>query len=294
VTRREVVSTVKELARRVTGHGLNDITAALAFWAILSIFPTVLAFAAILGSMQVFIGDSAAASVRHGITDFLNRTLPANSQITVVIDDILNQSRGSLAIVAFASALWGVSKGFAGFCRALAGIAGHAGGRMGVRGRITGLVLGAATTAVSTIVLLEIVLGPLLGFEDRIPSGAAKVLLDVWSVLRFPVLGAIVVVWLAFLYKAGPGVPLRWRDQLPGAVLAAVGWVLVTAGFRLYVAVVGGANPILGVLGGAIVSLTWLYLLVMTTLIGAELNAVLGRSRGLEPQKVSQQVSRAD
>ncbi len=47
-------------------------------------------------------------------------------------------------------------------------------------------------------------------------------------------------------------------------------------------AVVGGANPILGVLGGAIVSLTWLYLLALSTLIGAELNATLaGRRAGI-------------
>jgi membrane protein len=67
---------------------------------------------------------------------------------------------------------------------------------------------------------------------------------------------------------------VRWRDRLPGALFTAAAWVAVTFGFKLYVTVVGGANPVLGVLGGAIVSLTWLYLLALTTLLGAELNAV--------------------
>ena len=49
----------------------------------------------------------------------------------------------------------------------------------------------------------------------------------------------------------------------------------VTFGFKLYVSVIGDANPILGVLGAAIVSLTWLYLLALTTLLGATLNAAL-------------------
>ena len=57
---------------------------------------------------------------------------------------------------------------------------------------------------------------------------------------------------------------MRWRDRLPGALFTTAAWVAVTFGFKLYVAVVGGANPVLGVLGGAIVSLTWLYLLAMT------------------------------
>ena len=56
-------------------------------------------------------------------------------------------------------------------------------------------------------------------------------------------------------------------------------WLAVTFGFKLYVDIVGGANPVLGVLGGVIVSLTWLYLLAMTTLLGAEVNAVLADRR---------------
>jgi uncharacterized BrkB/YihY/UPF0761 family membrane protein len=58
-----------------------------------------------------------------------------------------------------------------------------------------------------------------------------------------------------------------------------VAWVAVTLGFRLYVDVIGGANPILGVLGAVIVSLTWLYLLCLSTLYGAELNAAIADRR---------------
>jgi uncharacterized BrkB/YihY/UPF0761 family membrane protein len=74
---------------------------------------------------------------------------------------------------------------------------------------------------------------------------------------------------------------LAFTSLLPGALFTAAAWVAVTFAFKFYVTVVGGANPVLGVLGGAIVSLTWLYLLATTTLLRAELNAVLtDRRRG--------------
>ncbi|HKA03577.1 MAG TPA: YhjD/YihY/BrkB family envelope integrity protein [Acidimicrobiales bacterium] len=85
---------------------------------------------------------------------------------------------------------------------------------------------------------------------------------------------------------AGRGRRLAWRNRLLGAVVTAGAWVAVTLGFRLYVDVIGGANPILGVLGAAIVSLTWRYLLCYTTVLGAELNAVLADRRLPAPRPV--------
>jgi membrane protein len=258
---------------------LNDVAAGLSFWAILSVFPAVLAFTSLLGSLELFVGKSAADQLRQDIIDFLNRTLPPDSEITTTITNIIQQSRAGLAIVGLLSAAWGMSKGFAGLCRGLALVDGNPGGRYGIKGRLIGLVLGVATLTIMTVVLLQIIVGPLLGFEKLLPGTSA--LLSVWEVVRWPVLAVLVVVWLAALFHIGPGPnpDVRWRDRLPGAVFTTAAWVGVTFGFKLYVTIAGGANPVLGALGAAIVSLTWLYLLAMTTLLGAELNAVLADRR---------------
>lgn len=261
-------------------HRLNDVAAGLSFWAIVSVFPTLLAFASILGSIELVIGKSAADTLRHNITDFLSRTLPPDSDITTTVTNIINQTRTGVAIVGFVSAVWGMSKGFAGLVRALTIVDGRPMARAPIIARIVGLALGLATVALTTIVLLQIVVGPLLGFEKVLPY-EGSVLLDVWTVVRWPVLAVVILLWLATLYHVAPGPDrrMRWRDRLPGAAFTMVAWVAVTLGFRLYVVVIGGANPILGVLGAVIVSLTWLYLLCLTTLYGAELNAVLADRR---------------
>jgi len=270
------------MAARNKIHRLNDAAAGLAFWAILSLFPTLLLFASVIGRLELFVGQEAADSLRQEISDFLNRTLPPGSEITSTINNILNQSRAGLAVVGLLSAVWGVSKGFAGLLRALAMVEGQpeGGAGVGIKGRLLGLVLGLATVVLTAIVLLQIVVGPLLGFEKELPSGG-NTLLDIWDVVRWPVIAVVLVLWLTTLYHLGAGHRRRlsWGRRLPGAVFTMVAWIVVTLGFRLYVDLVGGANPILGVLGAAIVSLTWLYFLCMSTLVGAELNAVLADRR---------------
>ncbi|HEY1282260.1 MAG TPA: YihY/virulence factor BrkB family protein [Acidimicrobiales bacterium] len=272
----------RDIAARNKIHRLNDAAAGLSFWAILSLFPTLLVFASVIGRLEWFVGQDAADSLRQTISDFLNRTLPPGSEITTTINNILNQSRAGLAIVGFLSAIWGVSKGFAGLLRALAMVEGQpeGGAGVGLKGRLLGLILGLATVVLTAIVLLQIVVGPFLGFEKDLPTGG-NALLRVWEIARWPVIAVVLVLWLTTLYHvgAGSGRRLSWRHRLPGAIFTMVAWVVVTFGFRLYVELVGGANPILGVLGAAIVSLTWLYLLCMSTLFGAELNAVLADRR---------------
>jgi len=269
------VAVLKEIKARTKGQGLNDVAAGLSFWAILSVFPAVLAFTSLLGSLELFIGKSAADELRAEIIDFLDRTLPPDSEITTTVTNIIQESRAGIAVVALLSAAWGMSKGFAGLCRGLALVDGQPGARYGIKGRLLGLLLGMATLTVMTVVLLQIIVGPLLGFEKLLPG--TSTLLSVWEVGRWPVLAVLVLLWLATLLHIGPGANprMRWRNRLPGALFTGAAWVAVTFGFKLYVSVVGNANPILGALGAAIVSLTWLYLLAMTVLLGAELNAVL-------------------
>jgi membrane protein len=281
------VAVLKEVKARNKAQALNDVAAGLSFWAILSVFPAVLAFASLLGSVERLIGKSAADELRSEITDFLNRTLPPDSEITTTVTNIIQQSRAGIAVVALLSAAWGMSKGFAGLCRGLAMVDGQPGARYGIKGRLIGLLLGLATLAVMTIVLLQIIVGPLLGFEKLLPG--TSMLLDVWEVTRWPVLAVLVLAWLTTLLHIGPGPnpKVHWRGRLPGALFTAAAWVAVTFGFKLYVAVVGGANPILGALGAAIVSLTWLYLLALTTLLGAELNAVLADRHAADAARVT-------
>lgn len=275
------------LLRRYQAHGLNDAAAALSFWAVLSVFPALIALASVLGYLDVFIGTANEQKVRDEIIDFVRRTFNGTGgEFVATIERVLNFQSGALAILGLLGALYGTSKGFSGLCRALARLEGHPETRVGIKGRIIGLLLGVGTILVVTAALLQLVLGPLFGFEELLPDDFESTVFDVWQWLRWPVILAIVIGWLGVLLAVSPG-RRTWRSSLPGAVATFVLWALATVGFNIYVSLVGGANPLLGVLGGVLVALTWINLLSVGILLGGELNAELSEVRRPAPEPVT-------
>jgi membrane protein len=116
---------------------------------------------------------------------------------------------------------------------------------------------------------------------DRVGLGSTAQL--VFSIVKWPVLVAVVVLIVALLYYATPNVKqpkFRWVSV--GAVLAIVTWALLTLAFGLYVGNFSSYNKTYGSLAGVIVFLLWLWLTNLALLFGAELDAELERGRELQ------------
>jgi len=80
---------------------------------------------------------------------------------------------------------------------------------------------------------------------------------------------------MTLVYFALPAVRQRYRDVVPGSLVAAIGWSLVTQAFGVYVADVDQYRAAYGIFGAAIAFLLWLYLVALVVLVGAEVNALL-------------------
>ena len=65
---------------------------------------------------------------------------------------------------------------------------------------------------------------------------------------------------------------------MPGAVLAAISWAIVSALFRLYVTNFGNYNKVYGAVGAVIVLLLWLYMTSLVLLLGDQLNVTVGEA----------------
>ena len=273
-----VVDIAKAVKERQKADALGDVSAGLSFWAFLSLFPAVLALASLVGYLDLFVSDDTADDVRREITDAIDQALTGDTaaELKRTALDILNNPRGGLAIVGLVGALFSMSKGFSGLSRALARIR-SAPPRPMLLDRAIGVGLGVGTLAVLLIMALQIVVGPLFGFERLLPDEGSKQLLHLWQyVLRWPALLIVTVGWLAVLLKVGSRDKGSWRSHLPGALFTVVFWGVITLGFRLAVQLgLLRANPILGVVGGVILFLSWLNLMSTGILLGAELNAVL-------------------
>jgi membrane protein len=94
-----------------------------------------------------------------------------------------------------------------------------------------------------------------------------------WKILQWPLVFCLVALGVALIYYFAPDAEQQWIWITPGSVFATMLWVLISLGFKLYVAKFGSYNATYGTIGGIIVLLTWFYVSSLAILVGAEMNA---------------------
>ncbi|MDP8909173.1 MAG: YihY/virulence factor BrkB family protein [Chloroflexota bacterium] len=269
---------LKRVVKEFSADKLTHWAAALTYYAILSIFPALLALVSILG----LIGSSAI----QPLIDNLGKVAPgpAKEILTGALQG-LQQSGGAglLFIVALAGAIWAASGYISAFMDASNVVYDMEEGRpiwkkLPLRIAITVLMLVLLAISALAVVLT----GPLAQQAGKL-IGVGSAAVTVWDIAKWPVLVLIVAFMFAVLYYTAPNVKQPGlKSVMPGGILAVVVWIIASAAFAFYVANFGSYNKTYGALGGIIVFLVWLWLTNLAILLGAEFNAERARGRHMK------------
>jgi len=81
------------------------------------------------------------------------------------------------------------------------------------------------------------------------------------------------VMVLAIIYHLGTPQRRSWRRILPGSILATALWFPSTLAFGWYVTRHAHYRQVYGSLGAGVALLVWLYIVIVTVMVGAEFNA---------------------
>jgi membrane protein len=87
----------------------------------------------------------------------------------------------------------------------------------------------------------------------------------------------------ATLYKYLPGIKIRWSDVLPGAILTAVLWEVLKRFLTFYIAHSRYAGAY-GIVGAMLVLMFWIYFSAQVMFFGAEFTEVYSRRFGSRPR----------
>jgi membrane protein len=276
-----IVQTVKRTIAEFKEDNLTDSAAALTYYAVLSIFPALIALVSIVG----IVGDPK--TVTNALTDIVSSIGPASAVETFKepIEGITKSkgTAGILLIVGIASALWTASGYVGSFMRSSNVIYEVEEGRSFIKLRPLQMLVTLVLVVLLALVLVALVLTGPVAKQVGSAIGVGGTAVTVWNIAKWPVLLAIVLLMIALLYYSSPNVKLpAFKWVTPGSILAVVVWLVASAAFAFYVANFGAYNKTYGALGGVIVFLVWLWITNVAILLGAELNAEHERSRELE------------
>lgn len=245
------------------------VAAGVAFYAFLSIVPTLIAVVLIYGLV------SDPSQIADQVETYAS-ALPTSAQelLTEQMTTLAETPRRSLGIglvIAVVVALWSASNGTTNMILAVNHAYGGDQDRGFVKRRAMGLLftLGAIVFVLVAFALVA-ALPPIINALEL--PGWVGVVVEVarWVVLLLAVLTALGVLY-RWAPEHGSG---RWKWLSFGAIVATLIWVAVSVGFSIYVDNFGSYAETYGSLAGVVVLLLWLWLSSYAALFGAEINAV--------------------
>lgn len=268
----------------------TDLAAALTYYAVLAIFPGILALMSLLG----LFGQAQATTDQ--VMGIIGQFAPKEALDTIepIITNLAsNQAAGLTFVIGLLGAIWSASGYVNAFSRAMNRVYEVEEGRGFIKLRPQMLLITVIVLVLIVLMGLMLVLsGPVAeAIGNTIGLGSTAV--TIWNIAKWPVMVLFAVLMIAVLYYGAPNIKqpkFRWMSL--GGFIALIVLAITTAAFSLYVANFGNYNATYGAIAGVIVLLLWIWLANISLLFGVEFDAEMERGRqlqgGIEAEKTIQ------
>ena len=261
----------------------NDLThaAAIAYYALLSLFPFLLLIISMLGSVTANEGD------RLAVLTFVFRYFPTQLDFVATQLDAFRQSRVQVGVAGSVALIWASLGVFGAITSAVNEAWGVEKQRSFLKHRLVSFLMLVAAG-------LVMVIGLLLVSAMRVAEAS-------WfgvMLLRFHWLQAlqtwgfrsaatiILIFGVGLVYYFIPNAKTRFRDVWVGAALTGILWRLAFDGFSWYIATNTRLVFIQGSIAAVVVFLLWIYVSSVILMYGVEFTAAYARLRRHRPDEM--------
>ena len=271
---------LRKTIREFSSDQCTDIAASLTYYAVLSLFPGLIAIFSLLG----VVGQGKAAS--DAVLGIIEQVAPGDTVDTIrgPIEQIAESPGAGFALITgILLAIWSASGYVGAFSRAMNRIYEIEEGRPFWKLKPVQLLVTVITIVLLVIAAIILVVSGSVTKAIGDALGIGDVPQTIWSIAKWPLLIFIVVLVVAILYYATPNAKqpkFRWISM--GALLAIIVLALATAAFGFYVGNFSNYDRTYGSLAGIIIFLLWLWIANLALLFGAEFDAELERGRQLQ------------
>lgn len=238
------------------------------FFIILSLFPALV----LILSLLRYTGLQVSSLVEV-LASFLPAALMGTVEELVLLT--YEKSTGALVGISALTAVWSASKGIYGLLTGLNRVYGVSEDRGWLHTRFISV---AYTFVFLAVLLLALVIhvfgGTILKLLPVSRVGLLRVLSRILD-LRFALLFSVQTLVFMLVFAFLPNGRNRLRDTIPGALLASLGWLVISWAFSLYVAHFASLRNIFGSVYTLALAMLWLYLCLCLIFYSAALNQYL-------------------
>lgn len=247
---------------------ISIVSAGVAFYLLLSLFPALVALVSIYGLMANPSDVEQQLSAMSGVLPE-EASMLFNAQLSAITRSAERAlTVGAIGGVLFA--LWSATRALKSLMDALNLVYGEQEKRGFIKLNALALLLTAGAILFGVVALGLVVTLPAVMGQFGLEEGVQELV----ALSRWPFLAIAVMAGLAILYRFGPSREnARWQWASWGAVAATLLWLIGSFLFSLYVAHFSSYNETYGSMGAVVILLMWLFVSAYVVLLGAELNA---------------------
>ena len=252
---------VLRLFWRGANENIGAYAASAAFFIILALFPALMLLSSILSFTPLSQVD---------LSEAFSSILPAALMplIRYVAQDLLSMDSIAVISVTAVLAVWSSSRGVYGVMVGINAVFHTQDGRNYLVSRLIGVVYTIFLLLALLVTLALHVFGKLiLGFlQERLPALTGE--LSLISVFRFFFTMVFLTLIFTLFYLGLPNRRAKLKYCIPGAFLAALGWLAFSSIFSIYVTHFSGYSAFYGSLATLALFMLWLYICMIILLYG--------------------------
>lgn len=253
----------------------QGVAAQIAFSLFLSIVPILILTSQLLGLFSLsldeirrWIGDNVSVEGTDQLLSFLEDSPSGANNIFLAVLALYAASRAQFALMRVTNYTF---------------TDGRITGQGFVRDRLRSIktILITIFTVVFSLVVLaygeliiNLVFGAVIG--EEISSAA-------WILLRWPIASAMYFLMISYNYYILPSVRVRFRDIIPGSIFAAVGFLVVTYVYTIYISLSTNYDILYGSFSHIVVLMLWFWFLAWVMCLGTMFNRVWWATRSIDP-----------
>ena len=266
---RKLIQSIRVFQIMLKEVNVSPHASSAAFFLFLSIIPVIMIVCALL---------QLAPDIQMELWSYISETV-IPGKIADFLGDIVNTYQGNSVTIVSVSAvvtIWSASKGMLALIRGMNAVYEIKESRNYVMLRLRALVYTIFLMISILISIVLLVFGNTV-VEMLLPN--VSVIGQIWGwlqPLRHIIVASILSVAFCTFYCLLPNNRMPWLQQLPGAVFAAVFWILYSFFFSVYIDYFNGFS-MYGSLTTVIIVMIWLYFCMYILFIGAEVNMLLAK-----------------